>query len=110
MIIPDADNLKVEESKIKDYLLNVLHPDGSGKAAFFIRFGFNVENWLELAQALKKHALTYDVKSSVESQYGIRYIIDGKLETPDNRNPLVRTVWITEKDSNEPRLVTVYPI
>jgi hypothetical protein len=92
MIIPNADNLKVEESKIKDYLLNVLHPDGSGKAAFFMRFGFNMENWKELAHALKKHAQTYHVESSMESQYGIRYIIDGKLETPDNRNPYVRTV------------------
>jgi hypothetical protein len=110
MIIPNADNLMIEESKIRDYLLNVLHPDGSGKAAFFMRFGFNMENWEKLAQALRKHALTYDVKSNVESQYGIRYIIDGKLETPDNRNPLVRTVWITEKDSKQPRLVTVYPI
>ena len=53
MIIPNADNLKVEENKIKDYLLNVLHPDGSGKAAFFMRFGFNMENWKELAHALK---------------------------------------------------------
>ena len=43
-----------------------------------MRFGFNIENWGELAQALKKHAQRYDVKSNVESQYGIGYIIDGR--------------------------------
>ena len=33
----------------------------------------------------------------VESEYGTRYSVDGLLETPDSRNPYVRTVWIIEK-------------
>ena len=110
MQIPDADKLRVDESKLKDYLLNASHPDGSGKAAFFMRFGFNLENWQDLALALKNQAAANEITSIVESLYGIRYTVDGKLETPDKRNPAVRTVWIIEKGDTQPRLITVHPI
>ena len=110
MRIPNADKLRIDETKIKDYLLNTSHPDGSSKAVFFMRFGFNLENWQGLSRALKNHAAANEVASTVESDYGIRYSIDGKLETPDKRNPMVRTVWIIEKGDMAPRLITVHPV
>jgi len=39
----------------------------------------------------------------------MRYIIEGELKTPDERNPKVRVVWFIETDMDLPRLVTAYP-
>lgn len=52
---------------------------------------------------------TYNVVKVVESEYGTRYSVDGLLETPDSRNPYIRTVWIIEKKSTTPRLITAHP-
>ena len=110
MKLPYADKVRGERKKIVEYLLSSSHPDGSAKARFFIRFGFTSENWKIFAQALRQHGRTHDVSASIESRYGTRYSVDGSLETPDGRNPNVRTVWVLAKRSKVPRLVTAYPI
>lgn len=79
------------------------------KRSFFSQFGFTLENWKILAESLRKHGATYNVTKVVESEYGTRYSVDGLLETPDSRNPYVRTVWIIEKQSTIPRLITAHP-
>jgi len=40
---------------------------------------------------------------------GIKYIVDGRLSTPSGKKVTVRTVWIVDKGSENPRLVTAYP-
>ena len=110
MKLPYAAKACVERKKIVEYLLSSSHPDGSAKERFFIRFGFSSEKWKIFAQALKEHSRTHDVGASIESRHGTRYSVDGRLETPDGRNPKVRTVWVLAKRSKSPRLVTAYPI
>ena len=109
MKLPYAEHVRVDREKVTDYLLSPSHPDGSSKANFFTRYGFRVENWQILAEALRKHGRTHPVVKVVDSNYGSRYSVDGDLEAPDGRRPLVRTVWILAKGSAEPRLVTAYP-
>jgi hypothetical protein len=53
MMLPDKDRAQVDRSKIIDYLLSLSHPDGGGKAAFFMLFGFRIEQWEVLAEALQ---------------------------------------------------------
>jgi hypothetical protein len=108
--LPHADRVRVDREKITEYLLSSTHPDGSDKAEFFTRFGFRFENWEVLQEALKKHGARHQVIKTVESGYGTRYAIDGQLESPDGRNPLVRTVWMIETGSTTPRLITAHPI
>jgi hypothetical protein len=100
----------VDRRKIEDYLLCRSHPDGWGKADFFERFGFTVERWKILAEALRRHGQAYNVTNKVESAFGVRYSVDGLLETPDGRNPMVRTVWIIERGAVIPRLITAHPL
>jgi hypothetical protein len=107
--LPYAAKARVERKKVVEYLLSVSHPDGSSKARFFSRFGFRVEEWEVLARALRKHGRDHDVTVSLVSAYGTRHSVDGPLETPDRRNPEVRTVWILEKRSRAPRLITAHP-
>ncbi|MEX5218215.1 MAG: hypothetical protein NW701_10340 [Nitrospira sp.] len=110
MKIPDVEDLLVDREKIAQYLLAATHPDGSTKAEFFSRFGFTVPQWRELADALRKHGASGKVIRVVESSYGTRYAVDGPLETPDRRNPLIRTVWLLRQSGTTARLITAYPI
>lgn len=92
MKLPHADDLLVDREKVTQYLLSPTHPDGSAKAKFFSRFGFRLEEWQGLVEALRKQGASYPVVKTVESSYGTRYAVDGPLESPDRRNPMVRTV------------------
>lgn len=107
--VPNASQAQVTREKIVDYLLCAEHPDGSSKARFFRCFGFSLENWSVLAEALRKHGLENKIVNAVESPFGWRYIVEGKIMSPDGRNPGVRTVWIIEKGESAPRLITAHP-
>lgn len=109
MLLPRARHAKIEPAKVRDYLLDLSHPDGRSKAAFFMRFGFRVEEWQLLAVALKELAMSNPVSGEVESRHGTRYTVDGPLQATDGRRPLLRTVWIIEPDMS-PRLITAYPL
>ena len=106
---PYAQQARVESTKVLDYLLSGSHPDGRSKAEFFMRFGFRIEEWQEFAAALKSHAATNEVTRIVETAYGTRYSVDGEVETPDGRNPLIRTVWQVDSGHNIPRLIAAHP-
>ena len=72
MKLPNGEQSRVDREKVKDYLLSVTHPESSGKAEFFRRFGFRLENWVVLANALREHGASHPVAKSVESPYGTR--------------------------------------
>jgi hypothetical protein len=91
-MLPLAEHAFVDQSKIVDYLLSTTHPDGQAKARFFIGFGFHLNQWKQLADALLSVGTSNPVSASVESSHGTRYVVDGLLATPINRSPRVRTV------------------
>jgi hypothetical protein len=109
MMLPAAAEARVDREKVVEYLLSLSHPDGRGKAAFFMRFGFSIEEWKILAESLLEIGISNPVTGEVESMHGRRYTVDGPLRTPDGRTPMVRTVWIVELGM-APRLVTAYPL
>lgn len=109
MKLPNSEDAYVAREKITRYLLNRDNPDGESKAKFFSRFGFDKKHWNTLAEAFRLHALRHPVVSIIENDRGVRYALDGELETPDGRNPYVRVVWMVDKGNNIPRLITVYP-
>lgn len=110
MKLPDAENSFVPETKITEYLLNADHPNGRGKAQFFRQFGFSMSQWEQLAEALVTHAQTHEIIKSEQTRFGIRYVIEGKLDTPIGRMPNVRSVWFIEQIGQPARLVTAYPL
>ncbi len=101
---------RVDQEKVTGYLLCTDHPDGRTKAEFLQRFGFRLAHWESLVDALLRHGRTHAVVKTVESPYGVRYAVDGALESPDGRNPLIRTVWILEQGSTAPRPITAHPL
>jgi hypothetical protein len=105
-----SEQAHIPDDKITQYLLNSEHSEGYGKAKFFMRFGFSIAQWQQLADALFTHAQTHEVIKIEQTQFGTRYIIEGKLETPCKRKPHVRVVWFIENGSTQPKLVTAYPL
>ncbi|HRF96703.1 MAG TPA: hypothetical protein PLZ51_15960, partial [Aggregatilineales bacterium] len=53
----------------------------------------------------------HDVTNIVSKlPFGINYVIEGMLMTPDGRNPQVRVIWTIDVNSDIPRLVSAYPL
>jgi len=102
MKLPNADQTIVPEAKITRYLLDLTSPKGKSKAVFFRAFGFTIEQWQVMVDALKQHAAAYEVASTEADEHGTRYVIEGVLNTPDGRNPQVRAVWIIREDETDP--------
>lgn len=109
MRLPNAEQAVVEREKIADYLLNPAHPDNGGKAAFFLALGYTRDDWASLAAALRRLAVATEVAKSMETAHGIKYVVDGRMETPSGKTTMVRTIWIADRGLDRPRLVTAYP-
>lgn len=108
--LPNADRAIIPETKLTRYLLDLTSKEGKTKARFFIAFGFTRDAWEVFATALKQHALAHEVASTRETPFGIHYNVEGELQTPDARNPQVRSVWKIERGETVPALVTAYPL
>ena len=110
MKLPGREFAIVSRSKVEDYLLQLNHPIGGGKAKFFIHFGFHRQRWEQLASALRAHAQENPVTAKFSDADGITYVIEGRLTTPSGRQPRVRTVWLVEFPELAPRFITAYPL
>jgi hypothetical protein len=94
--------------EITDYLLNPAHPDGAAKARYFQAFGFAGAESELLVAALFDHPTRNEVAVEAPNEWGVKYVIRCQIQTPDQRNPCIRSVWIIEADGR-PRFVTAYP-
>lgn len=108
--MPGSKSLIVDRDKIVDYLLNPAHRFGGSKARFFAEFGFNLERWELPANALREHGRRNPVSLVEETGFGPRFVVEGKIESPDGRNPAVRSVWQLDEGQLAPRLITAYPL
>ena len=109
MTLPNAAQAHVAREKITEYLLSPASDRGQHKQAFFVRFGFRLERWEELAEALASHCQRNDVIDVMETIYGIQYAVIGTIATPDGRDPYIKSVWQLDTESDYPRFVTAYP-
>ncbi|MFZ1937014.1 MAG: DUF6883 domain-containing protein [Thermoguttaceae bacterium] len=109
MKLPRGDEAIVALQKLTDYLLSVAHPVGSSKAGFFRNRGFDDDNVRLLEDGLLAIARSAVVAEVASSPHGTKYVIDGRLQTPDGGVVFVRTIWIIESHQDRPRFVTAYP-
>jgi hypothetical protein len=108
MKLPNLEHALVEEAKIIAYILS--EENSGGKAAFFMAVGFTTTHWETLRDALIQHASAHEVKRTAETLHGVKYIIEGEMQTPDGRLPQLRSVWIVDTGKDVPRLVPAYPL
>ncbi|MDL1900319.1 hypothetical protein FBR02_06075 [Anaerolineae bacterium CFX9] len=107
MKLPNADQAVVPEAKVL-YLLS--EEKSGGKDKFFKGFGFSVAQWEVLQAAVLRHAQTHEVAQVIDTDFGVKYIIEGAFVTPDERDPIVRSVWQIDHEDTIPRFVTAYPV
>ena len=110
MRLPNSANALVPTAKLESYLLSEIHPVGRAKALFLKNLGYDDTNAETLGEDLLSIALSEEVSSLQASAYGTKYVIDGMIRTPTGSTVAMRTVWIVELNSRQPRLVTAYPI
>jgi hypothetical protein len=110
MKVPNIDSAAVPTEKILGYLLSTTHRDGRHKAAVFLQYGFRPEAWEELVRVLVNHGRVYDVSKEEQSPFGVRYVVEGPIDTPDGRWLPLRSVWFVETGQTLPRFVTAYPL
>ena len=107
-IFHDMFDAVVAEAKVRNYLLATSHPDGGGKATFFLARGFTPQDWQAMADALRAQGSENPVECYEPTPYGKKIIVRCHMVTPDGRNPCILTVWM-EEDGKPIRLVTAYP-
>jgi hypothetical protein len=108
--LPNLDRRAIDIAKISAYLLNARHPVGAAKAAFFFGFGFQEGEPERLRDAIMTHPVDNQVISTVTTPFGAKYVVQCMLNTPDGRNPCIRSIWVIEAIGMTPRLVTAYPM
>ena len=110
MKLPNARQARVQREKITGYLLAENPEAGRGKPNFFAAFGFSADNWQALADALLALGSSHEVAQVEETEFGVKYVVEGLLSAPDGRKPRVRTIWQIDWGSDRPRLISAYPL
>ena len=110
MKLPNLENAYIQPQKLTGYLLSETHAVGASKARLLRAFGFSKENVAMLEQELLSIAQTQEVQDFIPTEHGIKYVIDGDIETPQGRQLKLRTVWIIDTGQTTPRFVTARPL
>jgi hypothetical protein len=107
--LPHREKAYVPIAKIRDYLLVETHPDGWSKAKLLRGLGHDERTMDVLAANLRDIAYFEDVQTVTHTEFGIKYQIDGLVQTPAGVAVQFRTIWFIEKDDDRPRFITGYP-
>jgi hypothetical protein len=107
--LPNGADARISPDKLTGYLLSETHLVGRSKAKFFRSAGFSAEYWKTLERELLNVAAEGDVVSQESSMYGVKYIVDGVIDTPLRGQLGIRTVWIIEVGKTQPSFVTAFP-
>ena len=72
MPIPKATEAVVEIEKIRDYLLNLDHPEGKSKAVWFESLGYTRSRWRQLANDISRIARSAQEYSVESTAFGVK--------------------------------------
>ena len=106
--IPQEGDVRIDERKVRDYLLSQSHPVGRFKARVFAAVGFDGRGVPAFIGELRRIAAVGEVSELVETPFGQKYLVPGELKGPLGTVPVV-TVWFREQGEERARLVTVRP-
>jgi hypothetical protein len=103
-------NIYVNPQKVRDYLLNINHPDGGPKAKLLLNFGFTPSDAPVPENAIVSHAMSNEVSATIATAFGEKYLIEGPFENPIGKALKIRSVWVKELNGEMINFVTLYPI
>ena len=110
MLLAGGESAVVELRKLRDYVLNPLHPRGKHKARVFATALAIVQSDAEcLRNKLKRAASTGDAALGEVDSYGQRYIVDFEC-VKGERRAIIRSTWIVLTGESLPRLTTCFEL
>ncbi|UMY17278.1 hypothetical protein MMB17_22010 [Methylobacterium organophilum] len=106
------EQFRVDDHKVRRYLLDPDHAEGGDKCAFLLSIGFTVDDPVSLMAALAAHPTPHTLTRTYPTPFGHRYHFEGPLPCPDGSVANVRTVWQVDADSgpNPARFITLKPL
>lgn len=108
MKLPRADEVRIDERKVRGYLLSRTHPVGRFKARIFAALGFEETTTDAFIAEVRRIAAAGEVSEVEDTEFGRKYTVPGDLRGPAGVGEVL-TVWIQESGQTDVRLVTVRP-
>jgi filamentous hemagglutinin len=107
----NADDPIIDQRKFKDYALNENSPDpkARSKAEVFRKtLGYTADNSASLEAQIRASLPDAKAKLGVTDKWGTRFEVDTQVTGPNGVTKTVRSAWIYDPGSSQPRMVTVY--
>lgn len=108
MRLPRADRVRIDEHKVRGYLLSPSHPVGRFKARVFAALGFDQTTADAFVAEVRRIAAEGEVSAVEDTAFGRKYTVPGGLKGPAG-DAQVLTVWIQAPGQAGVRLITVRP-
>ena len=107
--LPNYRKAIMPDEKFVDYALNKKHPTGKHKAIAFEKYlGYNINNKDILVEEIRK-GLTQNIsKKRPDTEHGKPYEVRMLISGANGKKAHIKTGWIFDKDSDAPRLTSVY--
>jgi Domain of unknown function (DUF6883) len=96
----------IDEAKFTDYLL-VQRP-WDDKSGYLRRGGFELRNWTNLRDAIRRQADAVDAVEDSSNEYGTFYRVEGMLEGSTGNLQIV-CIWMKQAIDGRFRFVTLKP-
>jgi hypothetical protein len=106
--LPGSRRVRIDERKVRDYLLSPSHPVGRFKARVFAALGFNESTAGLFVAEIRRIAATGEVQAVEDTEFGRKYTVPGDLKGPTGQ-ARVLTVWFQEPRQAQVRLVSLRP-
>ena len=108
MKLPNVNRAIVEIEKLRDYCLSTSHPRGRNKARVFVAaLGITADDAEELRQAILSAVKSEEAVPTDQDEYGQCYVVDFSM-TRQDKEAVVRSLWIIRAGEDYPRLTSCY--
>lgn len=103
---------RVDDDKVRRYLLDPKHEDGGAKCALLLSVGFTLNDPVTLMTALIEHPTPQTLVRAYAVLHRLRYHFEGPMRCPGGDTANVRTVWqIDARPGLHPaRFITLKPL
>jgi len=97
----------IPPKKITHYLLT--RRDEDDKSEFLGKAGYDANTAAGLEADLRSQLLPLDAEFLDRGEYGVKYVIRGRLKGPNGRVLRVISIWMIENAGGSAKFVTLYP-
>lgn len=97
----------IAADKLTKYLL--AYRTRNDKSKWLAQAGYDIRNWQQLEYDLRHQVLPLEAQLGESNPYGYVYRIEAELVGPNGRSLRAVTIWMTEHETGETKLVTMYP-